>query len=270
MRPGAHRHARRGIPAGTIERGIELGADIITIDGGSTDSGPHYLGTATAKTARTAVARDLNAVLPAAAAAGIPVVIGSCGTAGTDAGVEWVHLISAEVAGAADLQLRVARIYSEKEADHLETLRVGGRIHALEPAGELTADTLRSCSHIVGLMGHEPIADALADGADLVLAGRATDTALTAALPLLRGFLPGAVWHAAKIAECGGLCMTSPRTGGVLVTLDATGFTVEPSTRTRRAPRTRSPPTCCTRTPTRSACASLPGRSTPAPPPTPP
>src|SRR4029077_10977736 len=73
-----------GFPASTVERGIALGADIIAIDGGSTDSGPHYLGTATAKTARAAVARDLHAVLPAAAAAGIPVVIGSCGTAGTD------------------------------------------------------------------------------------------------------------------------------------------------------------------------------------------
>ena len=217
-----------GIPAGTVERGIELGADIIAIDAGSTDSGPHYLGTATAKTARSANARDLQVVLPAAAAAGIPVVIGSCGTSGTDAGVEWVHDIAAEVVADAGPHLRVARLYSEQDAGHLETLRNGDRIHPLEPAHALTADTLRSCSHIVGLMGHEPIAAALADGVDLVLAGRATDTALTAALPLLRGFPPGPVWHAAKIAECGGLCTTSPRTGGVLVTFDATGFIIEP------------------------------------------
>jgi hypothetical protein len=91
----------------------------------------------------------------------------------------------------------------DTSADVLETLRVAGRIRPLEPAGELAADTLRGCSHIVGLMGHEPIAGALTDGADLVLAGRATDTALSAALPLLRGFPPGPVWHAAKIAECG-------------------------------------------------------------------
>jgi hypothetical protein len=217
-----------GIPAGTVERGIELGADIIAIDGGSTDSGPHYLGTATAKTARGAVARDLKAVLPAAAASEIPVVIGSCGTSGTDAGVEWVHDIAAEVADGAALHLRVVRLYSEQNVDQLEPLRIGGRIRPLEPAGALTAETLRSCSHIVGLMGHEPIADALADRADLVLAGRATDTALTAALPLLRGFPAGPVWHAAKIAECGGLCTTNPRRGGVLVTIDADGFTIEP------------------------------------------
>lgn len=217
-----------GFPAATVQRGIELGADIIAVDGGSTDSGPHYLGTATAKTARAAVARDLQAILPAAHAAGIPVVIGSCGTSGTDAGVEWVYDIAAEIAANCGFSLRVARIYSEQDSEHLGKALVDARIRPLDPAGPLEVATLRRCSHIVGLMGHEPIADALAGGADLVLAGRATDTALTAALPLHRGLPPGPVWHAAKIAECGGLCTTSPRSGGVLVTLDPDGFTIEP------------------------------------------
>lgn len=217
-----------GFPPDTIERGIALGADLVAVDGGSTDSGPHYLGTATAKTARAAVARDLQAILPRAHAAGIPVVVGSCGTSGTDAGVDWVHDIAAEIAAAEGIEPRVARIYSEQDAGNLEKLLAADRIHALAPAGPLDAATLRRCSHIVGLMGHEPMADALGRGADLVLAGRATDTALTAALPLMRGLPPGPVWHAAKIAECGGLCTTSPRTGGVLVTLDRNGFTIEP------------------------------------------
>src|SRR5579859_4614176 len=103
-----------GFPDSTIARGIELGADVIAIDGGSTDSGPHYLGTATAKTARSAVAGDVRAVLAPAAAAGIPVVIGSCGTSGTDAGVDWVHDIAAEVTAEAGLQRSVARLYSEQ------------------------------------------------------------------------------------------------------------------------------------------------------------
>lgn len=217
-----------GFPTATVQRGIELGADIIAVDGGSTDSGPHYLGTATAKTARAAVARDLQAILPEAREAGIPVVIGSCGTSGTDTGVNWVHDIAAEIAADGGFPLRVASIYSEQNKEHLEKVLADDRIRPLEPAGPLEAATLRRCSHIVGLMGHEPIAAALADGADLVLAGRATDTALTAALPLHRGLPPGPVWHAAKIAECGGLCTTSPRNGGVLVTLDPDGFTIEP------------------------------------------
>jgi hypothetical protein len=32
-----------GFPAHTVQRGIALGADVIAVDGGSTDSGPHYL-----------------------------------------------------------------------------------------------------------------------------------------------------------------------------------------------------------------------------------
>jgi hypothetical protein len=87
---------------------------------------------------------------------------------------------------------------------------------------------VRRCEHVVGLMGPEPIAEALRGGADVVLAGRATDTALLAALPLMRGCPPGPTWHAAKIAECGALCTTDPRSGGVLVTIDAAGFAVEP------------------------------------------
>ena len=217
-----------GFPAATVECGITLGADVIAVDAGSTDSGPHYLGTATPKTARAAVARDLRILMVAAHRAGIPLIVGSCGTSGTDAGVDWVRDITEEIAADENLLLRVACLYSEQQPAELESLRRRGKIRPLEPAGPLPADTLLRCSHIVALMGHEPIAAALADGADLVLAGRATDTALIAALPLSQGMPAGPTWHAAKISECGGLCTTNPRSGGVLVSLDAGGFTIEP------------------------------------------
>jgi acyclic terpene utilization AtuA family protein len=223
-----------GFPPATIARGLALGADVIAVDGGSTDSGPHYLGTATAKTARGAVARDLRHIIPAAQQAGIPVIIGSCGTSGTDAGVDWVHSILAEVAAEHGATYRVARIYAEQDPDALAELLRRERIHPLPPAGPLEEATLRRCTHIVGLMGHEPITAALDRGAEVVLAGRATDTALTAAVPLQRGMPAGPTWHAAKIAECGGLCTTDPRSGGVLVTIDHSGFTVEPLGETAR------------------------------------
>jgi hypothetical protein len=217
-----------GFPADTVERGIQMGANLIAVDGGSTDSGPHFLGTATAKTARAAVARDLSVVLPLAYTAGIPVVVGSCGTAGTDAGVDWIYDIVCEIAASKNLLLNVARIYSEQSAEAIVSCLFEGRIHPLAPAEALALETISKCSHIVGLMGHEPIAMALAQGAEVVLAGRATDTAIVAALPLMRGLPPGPVWHASKIAECGGFCTDAPREGGVLVSIDAGGFTVEP------------------------------------------
>jgi hypothetical protein len=44
----------------------------------------------------------------------------------------------------------------------------------------------------------------------------------------MRGLPPGAAWHAAKTAECGGLCTTRTRSGGVLLTIHGEGFDVEP------------------------------------------
>ncbi|VVJ22287.1 DNA for 3-methylaspartate ammonia-lyase [Amycolatopsis camponoti] len=212
----------------TVERGIALGADVISIDGGSTDSGPYYLGAAKAKTTAKAVARDLRSLFTAAAGAGIPVIVGSCGTSGTDAGVDWVAGIAAEVLAEEGLDLRVAKIYSEQDAAELKDHLGSGRVHPLPPLGELAAETLESCTHIVGAMGHEPIVEALRAGAQVVLAGRATDTAVAAAFPLMKGMPAGPTWHAAKIVECGGQCTDNPRAGGVLATIDADGFTIEP------------------------------------------
>jgi hypothetical protein len=217
-----------GFPAETIARGIALGADVIAVDGGSTDSGPHYLGAATAKTTAAAVGRDLRILLRAASESGIPLIVGSCGTSGTDAGVDWVAGIVGDLLAEEQLTLRVARIYSEQKPAALVDALAAGRIRQLPPAGLLEPQVLQSCEHIVALMGHEPIAAALEAGADVVLAGRATDTAVLAAVPLMKGTPPGPTWHASKIAECGGLCTTSPASGGVLVTLDQEGFTIEP------------------------------------------
>jgi hypothetical protein len=150
-----------GFPAASVARARELGADVIAVDGGSTDSGPHYLGAAVAKTARAAVARDLRLILLAARDAQIPVVVGSCGTSGTDAGVDWVYDIAAEIARSQRLPLTVARIYSEQTASRLVPLLRAGRIKPLPPAGALTVGTLRRCSHIVAVLGYEPIAEAL-------------------------------------------------------------------------------------------------------------
>ncbi|GAP47550.1 acyclic terpene utilization AtuA family protein [Streptomyces azureus] len=217
-----------GFPESTIERGLELGADVISVDGGSTDSGPYYLGSSQPKTTRAAVARDLRVLLKAAARAGIPLIVGSCGTSGTDHGVDWVAGIVAEILSDEGLSLRVARIYSEQDADTLKERLASGHIHALPPLGDLKPETIENCTHIVGMMGHEPIVAALEAGAHVVLAGRATDTAVAAACPLMKGMPAGPTWHAAKIVECGGQCTSNPRAGGVLATIDADGFTMEP------------------------------------------
>jgi hypothetical protein len=217
-----------GFPPHTIERGIELGAGAIAVDAGSTDSGPHYLGTGTAKTTAAAVERDLRVLLTAARAADIPLIVTSCGTSGTDAGVEWIAEMIERIATQENLHFTLARIYSEQSPPHLLTALKAGLIRPLPPSRALDAATLSACTHIVGVMGHVPIVAALDAGADVVLAGRATDTASVAALALRRGLTAGPAWHAAKTVECGGFCTTSPFSGGVYVEIDQLGFTVEP------------------------------------------
>jgi hypothetical protein len=217
-----------GFTPESVERGLALGADVIAVDGGSTDSGPYYLGSGTPKTSTAAVARDMRILLCAAASAGIPLIVGSCGTSGADSGVDWLAAITSGILAAEGIQLTVATIYSEQSPAHLKNRLAAEAIHPLPPHGPLDASTIDDCARIVAMMGHEPIEAALRAGADVVLAGRATDTALAAAFPLMKGLPAGPVWHAAKIVECGGQCTTNPRSGGVLATIDRHGFTIEP------------------------------------------
>ena len=217
-----------GITEETVARGISLGADAIAVDGGSTDSGPHYLGAGIAKTSRGSLKSDLRTILVAGRRAGIPVVVTTCGTSGTDSGVDWVADIAQEIADEEDLTFTLAKIYSELTRENvLDALR-GGRVNALDPAGPLSEDTIAACEHIVGLMGHEPITRALAAGADVVLTGRASDTASVAGIALGRAIAAGPTWHAAKTVECGSQCTTDPLGGGVLVEIDDSGFSIHP------------------------------------------
>jgi hypothetical protein len=217
-----------GFPAESVNRGIERGADAIAIDAGSTDSGPYYLGAAASKSAAPAVKRDLKILLTAAREAGIPLIVGSCGTSGTDHGVDWTAELVTEIAAEERSSFRLARIYSEQAPEVLASRLAAGRIHPLPPTGPLKEGTLRSCEHIVGLMGHEPIVAALDQGAEVVLAGRATDTSLVAAIALRNGLPAGPAWHAAKTVECGDQCTTHPHGDGVYVEIDDQGFTVSP------------------------------------------
>jgi hypothetical protein len=215
-----------------VRAGIEMGASAIAVDGGSTDSGPYYLGSGTPKTTTAAVERDLRILLIEARRAGIPLLVGSCGTSGTDSGVDWVAEIARRIAKEERLSFRLACIYSEQSADTIVDAMNDGRTQPLSPSAPLDEAMVRSCGHIVAVMGHETFVAAMRAGADVVLAGRATDTSMVAALALMRGLPPGPAWHAAKTVECAGMCTTtpsgSPGSGPVYVVIDSAGFTVMP------------------------------------------
>ena len=211
-----------------LARGVAAKPDIIAVDGGSTDSGPYSLGSGTSKYSRAATKSEWRDLMLARAQAGVPLVIGTSGTCGTDTTVDWMFEITRELASELGQRLKVARLYSSQTPAHVAKALADGRITPLSPAPEISADALGVMSNIVALAGAEQVQAALASGADIVIAGRTTDTAIISALPLARGEHAGAAWHGAKIGECGALCTTNPTGGVILLEFDRQGFTVEP------------------------------------------
>src|SRR5882762_7280317 len=211
-----------------IRYGIAAGANAIAADSGSTDSGPAYLARGVSKMNREPIKRDLEILMDEAFRAKIPLLIGTCGTSGTDAGVDWTRDIAIEVARNLGITPKIACLYSEQTPADLVSKNRLGKVTPLPPMGPVTDEELKSCEHIVALMGPEPYMAALQAGADIVLGGRTTDTAVLAAVPLLMGAGAGPAWHAAKVAECGGQCTVNPRKGGVLVRIGKDAFDIEP------------------------------------------
>jgi hypothetical protein len=135
--------------------------------------------------------------------AGIPLIIGSAGTSGSDAGLAWMVDIVHEIAREQDLHFKLAVIHSELSREVVRRYLRDGRARALSPSAPLNDADIGAASHIVGMMGVEPIQQALMAGVQIVVAGRSSDTSIFAALPLLEGYDPAVVWHMAKILECG-------------------------------------------------------------------
>lgn len=217
-----------GFDAEALAEGVRRKPDIICIDGGSTDSGPFYLGTATSKYAESVCYSEWSQLMAARHELGVPLMIGSCGTCGADAMVDWMYEMTVRIAAEQSQSVTIARIYSEQDKSVLKTAIYEGRMACLEPEIHLDEPHIENITHCVALAGVEPFQKAIAAGADIVLAGRATDTAIIAALPLMRGADAGACWHGAKIAECGAFCTTHPGSGVILLDIDEDGFTVEP------------------------------------------
>ncbi|MDP2212859.1 acyclic terpene utilization AtuA family protein [Phenylobacterium sp.] len=218
-----------GVREDELAYGLARGAQAIATDAGSTDSGAAYLALGKSKNDRGSVKRDLALLMKAGAEAGIPVIVGTCGQAGGDRNLDWTRDIALEIARELGLRPKIALLYSEQDKAVLKAKNAAGKIRPLAPLGRLEDATLEACDHIVAAMGAEPYIAALDSGADLVLGGRTTDTAVIGCFALWRGAHVAATWHAAKVAECGAQCTVNTGEGsGVLISIGDDGFEVEP------------------------------------------
>jgi len=211
----------------SLKAGLEAGAEMIGADAGSTDAGPFYLGSGRQLVKTAQVERDFSHALQAARGRGIPLVIGSAGTAG---GEPHLHSLLEVVRRSAERQhqhFKLAFIHAEIELELVLRALEEKRIEPMPGVPPLTAQEVRQTTRIVGQMGSEPFIRAFKAGAEVIIAGRACDASVFAALPIMQGYDAGLALHLAKVIECGALCARPPSAGdSMLGTIRDDHFTV--------------------------------------------
>ena len=224
-----------GFPMDSWNEGMKRKPDVIAVDAGSTDPGPYYLGAGVSFTDRGAVKRDLSIMIPAGIEAGIPVIIGTAGGSGAAPHLKWNQEIIEEIAREQGLTFKLAVIPADMDKVFLRKALNDGLVAPLEPVPPLKEEDIESASHIVAQMGAEPIIKALEMGAQVILAGRAYDPSVFAALAIQKGYSKGLSIHLGKILECAAIAAT-PGSGSdcMFGYIGEDYFLVEPLSRNRK------------------------------------
>jgi len=224
-----------GFPEESFYRGLEAQPDLIAVDGGSTDPGPYYLGAGKSFTDRVGVKRDLRYMITEGVRRGIPVVVGTAGGSGARPHLDWCREIVEEIARENSLSFKLGIIHSDIDRETVRTALKQGKITPLDYVPELTEEALDETDNIVAQIGVEPFIQALEQGCQVILAGRAYDPACFAALPIHLGYDPGLAVHMGKILECAAIA-SSPGSGSdcVLGILGEDSFRLETLSGERR------------------------------------
>jgi hypothetical protein len=224
-----------GIPAPAFAAGLARKPDLIGCDMGSIDIGPTYLGKGEMATSPEATSRDLRRVLRGARALDVPLVIGSAGSAGAAPHLDATLALIRDIARAEGMSFRMAVIRADIPRALLADAVSEGKVEGLDDMPALTQADVTNAANIVGQMGMGPFRRALQADVDVIVAGRACDTAIFSALPVILGFPTGLSVHMAKIIECGSLCCVPGGRDAILAELDDTGFVLESMNPDRRA-----------------------------------
>lgn len=218
-----------GFPVSSFEAGLAEQPDVIAVDAGSTDPGPYYLGAGVSFTDRNACKRDLEFMMQAAAQRNIPVIVGSSGGSGALPHLTWTQEIVEEIAREQCLVFKLATIASDISPQMVSSKLKDGKIKPLHPVAQLTQEDIDASTYIVAQIGVEPIVEALKQGAQIILAGRAYDPTVFSALASVRGMNMGLATHMGKILECASIaCVPGSGSDCMMGYLNADSFRVKP------------------------------------------
>lgn len=216
-----------GIPEPALKAGLAREPDFIGCDMGSIDPGPHYLGSGQIATSDIMTRRDLGLVLRGARALDVPLLLGTAGCAGAqphlDKTLEMIRSIAAEE----NLHFRLAVIGADIPADTVKAARQENRLRPLGKMAMPSDAEIDGSTNLVAQMGTEAFRRALDTEADVIIAGRACDTAIFTAVPEMLGFPLGPATHMAKIIECTSICCTPGGRDAMLGTLEGDTFLIE-------------------------------------------
>ena len=190
----------------SLDKAFEEKVDYVGVDAGSTDPGPYYLGSGQSFTDRGAVKRDLSYALPKALSHKAPFIIGTAGGSGSKVHTDWLCDIIREIAKEKNLSFKMGIVYSDVDTDYVLNKFESGKIINMSDEFGLTREQILNSERIVSQIGVQPIIDLLKEEIDVIVCGRACDTAIYAAPCIMAGYDHGLAFHMAKIMECGAMC----------------------------------------------------------------
>ena len=215
-----------GVIAAAFEAGVARKPDYIGADMGSVDPGPYYLGAGVMATGAERTKRDLRMLLVGARKLDVPLLLGTAGTGGASPHLDATLAMIREIAREEGLHFNLASIRADIDPELVIAAQASGGLHPLGRIPVPTPEDIRG-SRIVGQMGTSGFVRALEMGADVVIAGRACDTGIFAAVPQLLGYPMGLALHMAKIIECCSLCCLPGGRDSILGHLTHEDFVLE-------------------------------------------
>lgn len=196
------------LKTGSFHRGVAEGADLLAADSGSNDIGPVPLAIDISSSPFEWQEHDLEEMLLAARKLGVPLLIGSAGDTGANSRVDAFVQIVKDLAKKHGLpKFRLGYFYSELSREFLHARLKGGEtIEGLDGRAPLTAADIDATDRIVAMADIHPYVDLLDRGADVIIGGRSSDSAIFAAPAIRQGYPPSLSYYYGKVLECASFC----------------------------------------------------------------